>query len=281
MIQNNTVYYAIAQYPTPVFNTPEITSYFGGKEGDVLHLDEQNLMPAVETVLFPGARVQLLELVKQPYIWKIKTSEYPYPIDLFIDERFVAREETTPIERQAALPPPERILETMNQLENTRYIWGGNWPQGIDLLPKFYPSKRKLNRLKPLIKDTWHLRGVDCSGLLHYATNGWTPRNTSSLVHFGKPVDIEGMTASEILKQVQPLDIIVWPGHVVCILNPTTTIESKRPEGVIKCDAHLRLSEIMKEKKPVNQWEASHGPSFVIRRWHPDHQNKRSQQTLH
>lgn len=258
--------YRITHLPTPLFNTSELASCFGGADGNSLLLDDQRLMCALETILFPGAKVELLKQTALPFIWKIETEDYNYPKDLFLDIRFLSKEKQLPIKR--ILPPTSVILKTLHQLENARYIWGGNWPKGIDLLPALYPSKTHLDQLDPLFKDTWLLKGVDCSGLLHYATNGWTPRNTSSLVHFGKPVDIEGKDVAFIQELLQELDLIVWNGHVICVLDKMTTIESKPLEGVIKMNSHKRLSEVMKERKPVNDWNPLGKSTFVIRRWY-------------
>jgi hypothetical protein len=245
--------YALTRCPTPVFNTPAIASCFAG---DALPLDEQGLLRTVETVLFPGTPIELLE-EHHPHVWEIKTAAYPYP-HLFIDDRFVTKIETVFVGRIATLPSCENILHTLSQLEKTRYIWGGNWPSGIPLLSEIYPCKSK----DPLIQDTRQLRGVDCSGLLYYATGGCTPRNTSSLLNFGKGIEIEGKETSEILEQLQPLDILVWKGH------PKTTIESRLPEGVIKCDAYERLSQIMSKRRALNKWEEGGNPAFVARRWY-------------
>jgi hypothetical protein len=259
--------FALTQGPTPVFNTSELATCFGGENGDTLPLDDQNLMRTVETVLFPNTLINLLEQIPHSTIWKIATDEYPYPGDLYIDNRFIHIVNSRPAARKIDPPSISAIQQRMNHLEHTRYIWGGNWPEGINALPKLYPSQTNFHKLKPHIQDTWRLKGVDCSGLLHYATNGFTPRNTSSLVHFGTPVDIEGKNTKEILQEVRELDMIVWTGHVVCVLDHKTTIESRAPVGVVKTDAYERLSEIMAERKPVNKWGSTHLPHFVIRRW--------------
>lgn len=264
------VSYALTQHPTPVFNTPELASCFGGNNGDTIPLDEQGLMRTVETVLFPETTIRLLKQVAHSHIWKISPDEYPYEGDFFIDDRFVRTVAGPSPQRQIQLPSITEILKIMRKLENTRYIWGGNWPGGIDILPILYPSRTDLAKLDPLVQDTWRLKGLDCSGLLHYASNGWTPRNTSSLVHFGAPIDIEKQDAARILKKLQPLDMIAWEGHVVCILDEHTTIESKPTYGVVRLNSFDRLSEIMKERKAVNQWDAADEPRFVIRRWHPN-----------
>ncbi|GAI00651.1 unnamed protein product, partial [marine sediment metagenome] len=108
------------------------------------------------------------------------------------------------------------------------------------------------------------LKGVDCSGLLYQATNGYTPRNTSSLVSYGAPVRIAGLKVDQIIKKVEPLDIIVRRGHVVVILNKEQVIES-----CLHCDKYKKglqggvrirrlkevLAEIMEKRIPVDSYE--------------------------
>src|ERR1043165_8387947 len=91
--------YAVTQFPTPIFNVPDIAGCFGGFDGKTLPLDNQNLMRTVETVLFPYSKVQLLEQVAQTSIWKIKTDEYPYLGNHYIDVRFVRNAQDIPSNR--------------------------------------------------------------------------------------------------------------------------------------------------------------------------------------
>jgi hypothetical protein len=113
----------------------------------------------------------------------------------------------------------------------------------------------------------WTLRGVDCSGLLYEATDGYIPRNTSSLVNYGKGLNISGRTAGEISKILKPLDIIVWSGHVIIILNDREVIESTGSGGVKRTGILEKLKKVMSEKKPVNDWNSTSGDRFVVRRW--------------
>jgi hypothetical protein len=262
--------FAITQYPTPVFNTPDISKCFGGNDGDSLTLNDKELMKEVETILFAQTPVELLEQVAQSSIWKIRTDAYNYGGPYYLDERFIRRHPNTPPHRVVSVPPLLTVIFKLNRLVGTRYIWGGNWPEGISLIPHMYPPRTPLNKLPALIQDTWTLKGLDCSGLFYYVSNGFTPRNTSGLLHFGRVVPIEGLTVNEIINKVNDLDLIVWDGHVVGVLDHKTTIESRHPEGVVTQDIKERLWEILKERKPVNNWNESEGPRFVIRRWHPD-----------
>jgi hypothetical protein len=270
MVHNVNTQFAITQYPTPVFNTPDISKCFGGDNGDSLSLNDKQLIKEVETILFPQTPVELLERVAQSSIWKIRTDVYNYGGQYYLDERFIQRHPAIPPHRVISVPSLPEVIFKLNRLIGTRYIWGGNWPEGVDLMARIYPSQTPLNKLPALTQDTWKLKGVDCSGLIYYVSNGFTPRNTSGLLNFGRVVPIEGLSLNEIINKVNDLDLIVWDGHVVAVLGHKTTIESKHPEGVVMKDLNERLGEILKERKPVNNWNESEGPSFVIRRWHPD-----------
>ncbi len=258
--------YAITRCPTPVLITPHFRLCFGGGNGAVLPLDEQKLLRPIEIVLFPKSKVELLEKLPHSSIWRIRTNEHSCPKSLYIDERFVKPVENAS-ERERLLPPVSTLLNILKAHIGIRYIWGGNWPKGIPQLLQWY--KPTVKNLDALVRDTWQLKGVDCSGLLYFASNGFTPRNTVDLVSFGKGLLIEGKSIDEIVKSVAPLDIIVWQGHVVLILDSETAIESKVEAGVVASPLKERLQEIMRGRKPVNSYKTEES-SFVLRRWHPE-----------
>ena len=124
------------------------------------------------------------------------------------------------------------------------------------------------------------LKGLDCSGLLYQATNGYTPRNTSSLVSYGAPVRIAGLKVDQSIQKVEPLDIIVWRGHVIVILNKEHVIESRLDYGKYKKGlqggVRIRrlkevLVEIMERRVPVDSYKdkvEERKKKFVIRRWY-------------
>jgi cell wall-associated NlpC family hydrolase len=119
------------------------------------------------------------------------------------------------------------------------------------------------------------LSGLDCSGLLYQATGGWTPRNTSQLVSYGRAVQIAGKRIDEIARLLQPLDLIVWNGHVLIVLDKNRLIESRlecgnQSNGGVKTTAlRQRLVEIMRTRRPVDRWPiaGSQRDVFVVRRW--------------
>ncbi len=267
--------YAITQYPTPVLNTPDFKTCFGGESGDDLPLDEQNLMRTVEVILFPGTKVELLQRVANSHIWKITTNEYKSTQDIYIDDRFVKTDCESFPEREIKLPSIPEIVKRMSELVGTPYIWGGNCSGGVELLPTLYPSKTNMSELSLLIQNTWCCRGVDCTGFVFEITNGFSPRNSAEWLDFGDPIEIENKNARGILKELQTLDAIVWKGHLIIVLDSETLIESIPPNkiiqssGVVKFNALQRLEYIMKERVPVNTPNSTDKPHFVVRRWHP------------
>ncbi len=264
--------HAVAKEPTPVLNTPSFRDSFGGPSGKTLSLDSWNLLRAVETVALKGEKFRVLEELPDEIV-RASIAQCPGQ-EVYVDRRFL---EFSPQkeEEKKELPSISQVLDTMQSVLDVRYIWGGTWPFGIPSLLDYYPPSIDLSRVDPLIADTWQLKGVDCSGLLYYATNGMTPRNTAELVYYGKPIDIEGKTPQEIVERLKPLDLIVWKGHVVIVFDSIHSIESLLGHGVIKQSLLKRIEEIMNEKKriPVNAYDAMPelGDRFVICRWHPDH----------
>jgi len=154
-------------------------------------------------------------------------------------------------------------------------VWGGNYQSGIPELLHYYPPRTSITNKK---KRLWILQGLDCSGLLYEATRGYTPRNTRQLIHAGDPVDIEGLSILKIMKEVKPLDLIVWRGHVVIVLDDQHVIESRlkyvndiegNDSGVRIRSLRTVLKEITKNRKPVNVYDVHESSRvFVVRRWY-------------
>lgn len=272
--------YAIAIIPVPVLNTPEFASVFGGSDGKTLRLDSSALVREVEFVALPGTVFNIEEThsLGVRTIYKVTTDDYPYPTTkgYFIDNSFVGTADTLPPPRQKHLPEKKTVIENLLAARGSRYVWGGNIRAGIPQLLAFYPPASG-SSLSPAVKDIWQLRGVDCSGLLYEATNGYTPRNTSSLVAYGRPVPIAGLDSGRIVNLLEPLDLIVWSGHVMIVLDQKRSIESRldakgKNGGVVVRPLREALDELMKEKAPLDEYQetAPNGKKgFVIRRWYP------------
>ena len=259
--------YAVSISYTPVLNTPDFDSVFGGTDGSTIKEDDQGLIRELEYIALPNTVFEIREVhPRGEYeIYEITTEDYPYTSSpLYIDSRFVKTSVERPKGREKIMPSKDEILRNMQALEGYPYMWGGNYGEGIPALLELYPPKA------PILDNTkrnWSLKGVDCSGLIYQATSGNTPRNTSSLVKYGEAVNIEGKSAEEIAEMVEPLDLIVWKGHVIIVLDGNTTIESAPPEGVFKSGLLERLQSVMEKKLPVNDWDSADGDRFVIRRW--------------
>ncbi len=252
--------FAFAKTFTPILNTPDFTKVFGGKDGGSLLLDDQGLLRAVETVAFTNTKFKILKQINDQIV-QVEMSEYPCA-PLFVDQRFLY---SAGAERKKVIPPFLDILNHLKSLIGAIYIWGGNASCGIPELLHYFPPTVPLDKK---MQQLWTLKGVDCSGLLYEATNGFTPRNTSWLVHFGQAVDIENRSINQIANLVKPLDIIVWPGHVIIVLDTTLCIESRPQTGVAAQPLKDRLIEL--QRKPLSLWDSKFSAKdhFVIRRWY-------------
>lgn len=141
-------------------------------------------------------------------------------------------------------------------------------------------KQRDLHQIVSRRGDELKLKGLDCSGILYEATNGYTPRNTSKLVTFGNPVEIADLSIDEIIQKVDPLDIIVWRGHMMVILDRDKIIESREDydksvdgcQGGVKVRAlHPVLEDLLATKVVVNNYDdpvPKDKKKFVIRRWY-------------
>ncbi|HEX2788715.1 MAG TPA: peptidoglycan endopeptidase [Ignavibacteria bacterium] len=258
--------YAVAKIFTPVLNTPDFESVFGGNKGNRVKLDNKGLIREMEFIAFPNTVFNILEVIpKNGYdMYRVTTDDYQYKGDFYIDSRFVTLIDTKIQDREQLRPKNEIILENLKTMDGYPYMWGGNVADGISEMLEYYQPKTNLSENT---ESLWKLRGVDCSGLIYQATGGTTPRNTSSLITYGSPVEIQGLSASEIKSKLRPLDLIVWNGHVIIVLDENTVIESTPDPGVHKSDLLSRLQSVMSERTAVNDWETTSGKRFVIRRW--------------
>lgn len=279
-IKKGAIVYAVAELPAPVLNTADFAFVFGNKDGKTLHLDNSGLIRELEFIALPETVFHVEDIIKKKNftVYKVTTSDYPYPTDkgYFVDSRFVKIAKNKPADRAKKLSSQEEIINKLLSTEGSIYVWGGNYKEGIPQMISFYPPSFSIN---PSLERQWALKGVDCSGLLYEATSGFTPRNTSSLVNFGVPVNIAGLTSEQIISKLKPLDIIVWKGHVIIVLDQTRTIESRQNYDPQKETNHggvrIRnlpqvINEVLNERVPVDHYEdnlAGEKLKFVVRRW--------------
>jgi len=272
--------FAVAVIPTPVLNTPDFTGVFGGRDGKTLRLDGCGQIRETEFVALPGTAFRIEETINRvsAVIYRVTSDDYPYPTTkgYFIDSRFVRTSADPFPPRPRNLPARQKVIENLRAAQGSRYVWGGNARAGIPRLLSIYPPASGLP-ITSATADLWQLAGVDCSGLLYEATGGYTPRNTSALIAYGAPVPIKGLDAAGIIRLVGPLDLIVWQGHVMIIIDRNRVIESRldchgNRGGVRVRSLRELLNEILKSRVPLDSYPltANQGvKGFVIRRWFP------------
>jgi hypothetical protein len=228
----------------------------------------------MEFIALPGTVFRILAEVKgsRAPVYRVTTEEYPTPAGgaLYVDGRFLELRDEEPTPRLRRLPGREAIIASLKGAIGSPYVWGGNLQNGVPELERmFYHGIAEPERRRVI------LAGLDCSGLLYQATGGWSPRNTAQLVAFGRPLAIEGKGAEEIARSLQPLDLIVWSGHVIIVLDRDTAIESRLEcgrtgnGGVVTAPLVQRLRKIMGTRRPLDAWpaEGKQRGIFVVRRW--------------
>lgn len=272
--------YAVAVLPTPVLNTPDFTGVFGGPDGTTLRTDSCGQLRALEFVALPFTPFRIEAVIRNgsSVVYRVTTDDYPFPAQTgyFIDSRFVTATPDPPPPRPRSLPPRATIIANLLAAQGSAYVWGGNLRSGIPEMLTFFPPPRQAPP-DPKTAGLRQLHGVDCSGLLYEATGGVTPRNTSALIDFGAPVPIDGSSAAAIVRQLEPLDLIVWQGHVLIVLDRERVIESRldcsgKPDGVRVRPLRAALIDAMKSRTPVDDFRraAARGvKGFVVRRWYP------------
>ncbi len=264
-----------ARHATPVLNSPDFNSVFGGKDSTVLKTDRCGQVRELEYIALPGTVFEILEELAHGNrtIYRVKTKEYQSRpgIRLYVESRFLALQNSAPQPIKRLLPEREHILAALRMSAGSPYVWGGNVQNGVPELSDYFYRNIAVTGNERLM-----LAGLDCSGLLYQATNGWAPRNTSQLVSFGRALPISGKNAQGIARLLEPLDLIVWNGHVIIVLDEKTVIESRlecgKPGngGVVTTSLTKRLSEITQTRRPANSWPATgkRRDVFVVRRWY-------------
>jgi hypothetical protein len=253
---------AVAMGPTPVLNTPAFTEVFGGK----LRLDPCKGVRPIEFIALPGTLFRIEgELEKDGVtVYRVASNDYPYPskTGFFVDARLVKIVDAPVPERPRHLPSLAEVQQGLLASLGRPYVWGGNLRDGVPLLGKFYPQADSL-------------AGVDCSGLLYEATNGYTPRNTLALTAYGAAVPIAGLSAGDIAQRLRPLDLIVWKGHVMVVLDRDRVIQStmgcQGKGGVHVSPLQGTLRQLMKSRRPLDHYPEGKNAAkaFVVRRWFP------------
>jgi hypothetical protein len=246
--------FAKAFLPTPIFNHFALEEFLGQKEG-ALSLNQKGRLSFLEMIALKGTLFVLEEKIST-YVYRVSLNEYKTLYPLYVDIRSLENVENR-LERELQLPLPEKILDSLLAQRGRPYLWGGNLMEPIEHLEKWYCSKEPLSPYEVMMI---RFDGVDCSGLIYSATLGFTPRNTSEMVHFGRSVSLK--------EALNPLDLIVDFGHVVIVIDQTWSIQSKEKFGVFLLKTTEVLDSLQRRKKWVDQWESSRKEEiFTIRRF--------------
>jgi len=267
--------YGVARSAAPVLNTPAFRTIFGGPDAKTLKTDRCGQVRELEFIALPGTVFSIRGESRDgaATVFRVETDDYPMPAEakLYVDSRFIELREEKPLPRARKLPPAAEIINALKASIGSPYVWGGNLQGGVvGLMDLFYGGAVPAAARRELT-----LAGLDCSGLLYQATGGWTPRNTSQLVSFGKAVPVAGKSPEHIIAELEPLDLIVWNGHVIIVLDRNTVIESRLQcgkqgnGGVVTTALRQRLVEILRTRRPADQWPSvgRQRDVFVVRRW--------------
>ena len=144
----------------------------------------------------------------------VVTKEYPSVKQLYIKDA-LEWSSTKPPERKRVLPTKTEMLRRLHAIPALPYLWGGN-----------------------VLDDPY---GIDCSGLVYYMTDGCTPRNSTDLCGL-REVPVE---------EREPLDLVVWPGHVMIVLSKDEMIESRGGFGVVRTSFQKRWEEVLTHQPKV------------------------------
>ena len=183
-------------------------------------VDEQGLFRPLELIIFEGTEVEVIG--EKEGFYRVRLSFYPSKLPLYLPKIFIGNG----VPKKRLMPSGDEILERFYSKLGLPYVWGGNCSEGVPEMLSLFPDDSR-----------WLFRGLDCSGLLFEATRGITPRNTSWLKGFGVPVTGD----------LEPLDMILFEGHVLFVAEGGKTIESCVDDGgVVLHDLEERLDKIQK-----------------------------------
>ena len=212
----------------PLFNSP---NFYQLMLLNGVGCDEKGHFRSLETVLLPHQSFQIVNM-RSDFIAEIKTDCYQFGTQLFTDIRFATQE----VIKKPVLASKHQIIQILKKQVGKRYLWGGTVPHPLFLMLKFYPPKRNLTTFE---KKQWVLDGIDCSGILHYATSGFTPRNTSQLMDYGNQVSED---------ELKPLDLILIHKHVLIVVDDKTIVHSREIKGVFLENLQAKLAQLKKRK---------------------------------
>ncbi|MBU1221399.1 hypothetical protein KKF34_15325 [Myxococcota bacterium] len=250
----------------PVFSTP--SAHISLENGS--YNREKRIFEGVDYIALKGdiLKFSVVKSSGKYFFFKVSSNRYPCK-SCWIDSRAVSL--TSQIETEPKIPGKNDILSRLRKTANQRYCWGCNLSQGIPQISKFYKLKTD--------SWMWRFEGLDCSGLLYEATDSYTPRNSIDMIKYGEKVPVQGKSPKTIAGMLKPLDLIVWPGHVIIVLDNSQTIDAVNFDGkkhvgrVLIRDLEKNLRRLSTYRTPVNDFYSSPIASprkYAVRRWYPE-----------
>lgn len=199
---------------------------------DSFHLNKNGHPKAFECSLVPGMTGELLSETSSSYLVKFPF----YSKELYVlKNHAVMSSDFDSFEKVSV----EEIFFRLHSCKGMPYLWGGNHKGLTTSFMEIFGYQGIEVREKRALM----LYGIDCSGLLFYATNYQTPRNTSELQY-------AGVAIANI--DVKPLDLILTKGHVAIILPNRLVIQSKQNRGVYLTLLDKELYLLNKHKTRVD-----------------------------
>lgn len=263
--------------PAPVLNSASVARILAEQGVSAVPTDDCGQIHQLEFIAAPGT---VFTITGEPpdsqgLVYTVTTTAYQAPpgITLYLPRPYAEPCSSPCVQPSAPLLPRPQILAFLELSVGAPYVWGGNQLEGIANTPDLEHEERGCGEPS---KEPRFLVGLDCSGLLYQATRGYTPRNTRDLVQYGSGLNIAGKNVNAIAGMLQPLDLIVWDGHVIVVLDRNQVVESKlecrakNHGGVVVTPLRKRLKQIMEHRSPANSWAETTGGKdrFVVRRWY-------------
>jgi hypothetical protein len=224
-------------------NNPRFSFLFSGKEK---LLNNKGHPESFELTLVEGMIGEVVEQLEEVFF--VKFPFYPISVYVWAEHTKEAHKfhDFFPIDKTTIL---KRLLNCLGRA----YLWGGNHVGQTTAFFKIFKYQGNEKREKRALC----LDGIDCSGLLFFATNFQTPRNTKELQTFGSPIST--------LTSLKPLDLILTKGHVRIVLDSNQVIQSKQNRGVFLSRLDKELYFLKKNYKQVD--EVKELREFSIRRF--------------
>jgi hypothetical protein len=215
-------------------NVPDFHQVFNHRN----FLNPRGHPTAYEMVLLPGMTGVALEKKEAGPSRLIKFPFYLKP--LYVDENHLGALQDPSQEGYQLQLTPDEMMGRLQGCLGKPYLWGGNFnrPSSI-FIPWLDQRFRTIKEYRAITLD-----GLDCSGLLYYASGFKTPRNTAELQSYGTPLHPK--------EALQPLDLILIRGHVMIVYDSKYLIHATQDKGVLLTRLDRQLARLNSKKKQVD-----------------------------